>query len=437
LRGDAWIINGRLILTGKALIEGDVSLVNSDEFRSHEASLNGNIFRYRSESELDDMLFEEEGLLRFKKYNDPKEVRTKLALDGESSGRVGYLSFGIGIKRENDLHRDPYVKGRAWVSISPFKRSTNLLAFDAEYSVPLAGKRVELILHAFSRTFTNDDWMLSGRENGFINFMTGDDFFDYWSRHGGETGLRINYSEQLTFETRVSFQDERSLAANPEMSVLYPTDKYRVNPEIDEGKRMAFSGLIEFDSRIDEVWKENAWLARLWVEKGIADGPGDFSYSAFEIDLRRYQYLPWNMRFDLRGRLFAGFTPLPRQLSRSLNGYGGVRGLSDLPFETGRGDRMSLFTVELRRNLPEIPVFRTIYSRWDLVLFSDLGLLTNAENEEAPLRFLSDSSDDWKKTAGIGISGESILPYIGFYVAQDLDADSFSPRYILRFNRSF
>ena len=437
LKGDAWVINGGVILTGKAVIDGNVRLVNSNEYSSHEAVIKGDILCYRSEAKLDDKLFEEEGIVEFIKYTDRKEVRTKLSFSGESSGRVGYLSIGVGIKRENEYHKEPYAKGRSWISIYPFKRSVNLIAFDAEYSVPVIGKKVELLFHAFSRPFTNDNWMISNRENSFICLMTGDDFFDYWSRDGGETGLRLNYSDDLLVEALVSYQKESSLAAHPEMSILYPTDKYRTNPEIDEGNRLAVSATIQFDNRTDEAWRENAWFARLWAEKGIADGPGDFSYSAFEIELRKYNFLPWDMRLDLRGRLFSSFTALPRQLSRSLNGLGGVRGLSDLPFVTGRGDRMSLFSIELRRTLPEIPLFKTIFSRWDLLLFSDIGILSSAENKEAPLRFLASPSDAWKKTAGIGISGESLLPYVGFYIAQDLDAERLEPRYILRFNRSF
>lgn len=437
LNGDAWVINGRLILTGKAVIEGSVILVNSSEYSSHEALIKGDIATYRAEAKLDDRLFEEEGVVEFIKYSDPKEVRTKLAFSGESSGRVGYLSLGMGIKRENEYHKEPYVKGRAWISIYPFRRSVNLIAFDSEYSVPLSGEKVELLLHLFSRPFTNDNWMISDRENSFIGIMTGDDFFDYWQRDGGETGLRFNFSDNMTAEALVSFQKEISLAAHPEMSILYPTDKYRINPEIDEGERLAVSAVVQLDTRADDIWRENAWFARIRAEKGIADGPGDFSYAAFEIDLRRYNFLPWNMRFDLRGRLFSSFTEVPRQISRSLNGYGGIRGLSDLPFSTGRGDRMSLFSIELRRCLPEIPLFKTVFSRWDLLLFSDIGLLASAENKEAPFSFLTKSSDAWKKTAGVGISGESLLPYVGFYIAQDLDAERFEPRYILRFNRSF
>jgi hypothetical protein len=37
----------------------------------------------------------------------------------------------------------------------------------------------------------------------------------------------------------------------------------------------------------------------------------------------------------------------------------------------------------------------------------------------------------------LGISGESFMPYLGLYVAQDLDRDRFEPRVILRFERSF
>ena len=437
LHGDVWVINGKLILTGRAVIDGNVNLVNSSDYTSHEAFITGEIMRYRSESKLDDKRFEEEGIVEFIEYRNPKEVRSEFSIGGNSSGRVGYLSVMLRTKRENDFHKDPYIKGKGWVGVSPFKRSTNLIAFDADYSIPLTGRKLELLIHGFSRAFNNDKWMLSERENSFILLMTGDDFFDYWEKSGGEIGLRFKHSEKYILEALVSYQREQSLEANPRFSILYPTNKYRVNPSIDDGDRLAVSGRLILDTRVEEAWRENAWLASLWVEKGIADGPGDFSYTAFDIDIRRYNFLPWNMRFDIRGKLFSSFTSIPGQLTRSLNGYSGIRGLSDLPFGAERGDRLALFSFELRRGLPEIPVFNKIFSRWDFLLFSDIGFLTRAKNNEAPFRFLNISFDEWKKTVGIGISGESLVPYLALYVAQDLDADRIGPRIILRFNRSF
>ncbi|HSG28308.1 MAG TPA: BamA/TamA family outer membrane protein, partial [Candidatus Krumholzibacterium sp.] len=368
---------------------------------------------------------------------DPKAVKTRFAFRPAASSRVEYSLVAIGLRRENSLHKDPYIGGYAYLIPSLTEKTTGYLGFDAGVFVPLAGDDLQLQLRGFARSFTNDEWMLSSIENSFISTMTGDDYLDYWERQGGEIGLRYRATDWLTLDGRVSFQRDLSLDARRVSSILDPVRKYRENPPVDEGERLAVSGSIRLDNRGEEQWRDDAWLVDLWIEKGIADGPGDFSYTAFDIDVRRYTYLPWTMRFDLRAKIFSSFTSIPAQLSRTLNGYGGIRGLTDLPFGPSRGDRMALFSAEFRRRLPEVPVFRWIFSRWDLLLFADLGIVAKAENVEAPFRFLDLPSDRWRKSAGLGFAGESILPYLGFYIAQDLDADSFEPRFIIRAERSF
>lgn len=437
LEGDAWIVNGRLIMTGSSRVNGDVYMVNSSDFLSRDAVISGDIEYYECECRLDDKLFEGEGGVAFVRYEDPKGVKTKFIIGGDKAGRADYSPIGFGFKRENKKHRDPYVYVKMWTSISIFDKTTGLMSFDADFAVPLGGRRLELVLHAFKRTFTNDSWMLSDRENGVILMLTGDDFFDYWERRGGEVGMRYKAKESLTFECLLSYQEDVSLAAKAVPSLLFPRDKYRENPPVDQGERIAATGRILLDTRIDEIWRENAWQIGIWVEKGIADGPGDFSYMAFDIDAKRYNYLPWRSRLDMRAKLFSSFDAIPAQITRSLNGYGGVRGTSDFPFAVQRGDRLALFSIEFRRELPDIRFVKSLFSTWNLLIFSDIGLLASADNKKSPLGFLDAPFEDWKKTAGIGISGQSLLPYIGFYVAQDLDSDKFEPRYILRVERSF
>jgi hypothetical protein len=93
--------------------------------------------------------------------------------------------------------------------------------------------------------------------------------------------------------------------------------------------------------------------------------------------------------------------------------------------------------LELRKRLPTLPIFRWLFTSWDAVAFSDIGLLARAANPKSPFGFLDTPFNDWKKSAGIGISGESFLPYVGIYIAQDLDRARRNPRVIVRLTRSF
>ncbi len=437
LEGEAWIVNGELIMNGRSRISGNLYLVNSERYSSHEAVIEGEVKLYKCECRLDDRMFEDEGTVSFLKQEDPLEVRTRFNLAEGDAGRVDYTFIRPGIIRENKLCKDPYVGGHAWISVPLKNKSGGFLGFDTELSIPLYGRGLELAFHGFKRTFTNDDWQLSGMENSLILVFTGDDFFDYWERRGVEIALHYRSGERLDVKGGVSFQKDVSLEAFPVASILFPKDKFRENPPIDEGHRLALMCNIKFDTRQEESWRENAWYCDLMVEKGLRDGPGDFSYTAFDVDIRRYNYLPWRMKLDLRAKLFSSFDRIPFQITRSLNGYGGVRGAKDFPFRTERGDRMMLFSAELRRKLPEVPVLRMLFSSWDFLVFTDIGLLTVAANATSPLAFLDTPFDEWKRTAGIGFSGESFLPYTGLYLAQDLDRNSFDPRLILRFQRSF
>lgn len=437
LDGDAWVVNGRLILNGTAYVNGQVDLVNSGEHLSYRARVTGGIYHYSCECRLNSERFEQHGEVVFEKFEDPRAIKTKITvLPGEPT-RVDYNVARIGLVRRNPRHRKSHIRGQALLHLPVWKETGGFLGFDIDLAIPLKGNGIDLLVRGFKKTSTNDDWQVSRLENGLMTSLTGDDFADYYERRGGELGLRIRSGEQLAFEAVLSYQRDVSLQAASLHSLFHPRRKHRCNPEIDEGERVALSCALTFDTRGDTGWRRNAWMLGLWIEKGLADGPGDFSYAAFCADVKRYSRLPLGLQWDIRGRIFSSFDPIPRQITRSLNGYGGLRGLDDGPFDVSRGDRLALFSGELRAGLPELPVIRTLFSSWNLVFFTDIGLLARAENERSPLGFLDTPFGDWKKTAGIGISGESLVPFIGIYVARELGGERSGPRVIVRAMRSF
>jgi outer membrane protein assembly factor BamA len=198
---------------------------------------------------------------------------------------------------------------------------------------------------------------------------------------------------------------------------------------------------LRLDSREDEDYPENAWLLGLAIEPGRinpdATGQQDYNYAAFTVEANRYTRLPYGLQWDIGTRLSSSFDRIPTQLYQTLNGYGGIRGTDDAPFDVVRGDRMVRLSTEFRMDLPDVPIIKWIYSRWDLVVFGDAGYLTQADNPTSVLGFLGTSFSQWKKSVGFGVSGESLLPYLGFYVAREIDGDRDRPRFIVRLERSF
>lgn len=434
LRGDAWIVNGRAVLTGKANIAGSLNLVNSDRYISRLSVIAGETREYHCGCELDYDIYSRESRIVFRKTDDPSALRIEASIKPGTPSRVDYNIVKLGFKRMNPEHEKPYLSFASHLHIPIWKEDGGFLGFDAGITYPLFDRKAELFMRGFKRTATNDHWQLSRLENGVIVCLSGDDFADYYEERGVQTGLSVNFSEKLTISASLSYQRDVSLSARSIPSLFYSTDKFRENPPIDRGERLASRIELNYNSRDETGWTYGGWKAGLMFEKGIADGPGDFSYSVLDVEIARFNEVRRGLKIDFRGKLFTSFGKIPEQLTMSINGYGGIRGLSDFPFSTARGDRMALCTVEIRKSIPDIPLIRKVCSRMELLLFSDAGILARASNPDIPLDFLDYR---WKSAGGAGLSARSILPCVGFYIAQDLDSEELSPRFILRAERSF
>ncbi|MBD3178873.1 MAG: BamA/TamA family outer membrane protein [Candidatus Latescibacteria bacterium] len=437
LLGDAWIVNGRVVLTGNAVIQGSLNLVSSDKYISRLSRITGGSFEYRSECELDYDTFSSESKVQFSKVDDPASLRIEPSLQAGRPCRVDYNILRLGLKRFNPRHKEPYISFDSHIHLPLWKEEGGFLGFDAELNIPLIDQEVDLYLRGFKITETNDDWQLSRLENGIIVTMTGDDFADYYEIRGAEAGLKIRRSDYLVVEPSISYASDISLTARGIPSLLFPRDRFRPNPPIREGNRLAARLKLKLDSRDDSGWRYGGWKLGLALEKGIADGPGDFSYSLIDIDLARYNEIARGLRFDLRSKLFTTFGEIPPQKSMSVNGYGGIRGLSDFPFTPRRGNRLALFTAEVRKSIPPLPLLGRVCSRMNLLLFSDNGILAAADNPDKPFDFSDNPGENFKSTIGFGISTRSILPCMEFYIAEDLEEGDFSPRFILRAERAF
>ena len=437
LLGDAWVINGKLVLTGEAKITGRAELVNSSDYKSRQAEIKNGIRYYNCECQLDHKQFEDNGKLVFIEKKDPLALETKLSLKPGHPCRVDYNVLRAGLARHNPKHKDPYTSWYARLHIPIWKKTGGFFGFDAELKVPITSKKLFFVARAFKKTDTNDKWQLSRLENGTAVILSGDDFADYYEKRGGEAGLLMKAGKNLVIESLLSFERDISLSVRSMPSLFRGDNKWKINPDIDEGENLAARINLTLDTCDETGWKYNGWRLGLLFEKGIADGPGKFSYSAFNLDIARYNELPAGLKFDLGCKLFSSFDKLPRQLTYSISGYTGIRGLRDDPFPVHRGDRLALFSGELRSGLPELPLLRILFTRADFLIFSDIGILVDSENKKAPLGFLSSPFNKWKKSIGIGISGNSFLPYLGIYLAEDLDSSNFSPRVIIRAQRSF
>ncbi|MBD3297655.1 MAG: BamA/TamA family outer membrane protein [candidate division Zixibacteria bacterium] len=435
--GNAWIINGDLIIGGRAAAQGNFHIVNGEVFQSRDATIKGHIRRYTCLCALDRDHYRGTDEIVFVKTERKNAYPIELSGGIGPQNRVDYLSLHAGVKRGDMDGPQKHWRGRAHL-IAPLRDNTRgYLGFDLEVLVPLKEKRFDLHIRGFKRTTTNDDWQYTRAENSWAGTITHNDFFDYYERSGGYLGVIARPYSSWRIDGGVYIDHSTSLVTKSSPALFNNDRPLRNNPPIDEGEIAGATIGIEYDTRLFPSRPSSAWYARVEVDAGADVGPGDFEYSTVTLDVRRYNRLLRGLNLDVRGRIFTTRDNIPRQRTQSLNGYGGVRGLHDIPFDDRRGDRLALFSAELRIGMPQIRYLEILYTRWNVATFIDVGILKRHGDRYGAWEYLESDWDEWGKSVGIGISGESFLPYLGFYVAQDLSRDNKRPRFIVRFARSF
>lgn len=437
VKGEVWVINGNLILGGDAHIDGTVHLVNGSLFQSKESTISGTIQQYRCECRLDQDRYHKNKQVAFRSKVDPKSLKPRLVAGAGPDTRVDYSTVFIGVARGNPENPRPHWRGDARL-IVPFRENTRgFVGFDAGLQIPLTKRGTTLHVEGFKKTVTNDDWQFTSKENSAALILTHNDFLDYYERSGAAIGVTFHPSKPLSLDGGIYLDHSQSLSTRGVASLANNRLPLRDNPAVDRSEIFGTMFIARYDTRDDPLRPSSAIYGQLLIDAGWKVHPGDFDFATVTLDLRRYNRLWWGINLDMRGRLFTATRDLPRQRLQALNGYGGVRGLHDIPFPDRRGDRLALLSAELRVPLPAIPVFKIVFTRWDMLLFADAGILRLEGGSAGAFKFLNTDHRAWGKSVGFGISGESFLPYVGLYVAQDLDGRNKHPRFIIRAERSF
>ena len=442
LEGDTWVVNGSLVITGSGRLTGRVVLVNSEMYLSHSGTVTGGATYYTCECRIDAKTYEEDGELTFVKEEDPMAIKTKFAWGIGKPTRVRYNVARVGLRHGNKLRRDPHTRWEAMIDIPLYADTQHgFLQFDVNAQCPLGSNRYKILAGGYKTLHTEDSWQVSRTENALLLFLTSNEFANYYEKRGAFLGLEWQLHPFVKVDAMGFFQQDVSMIKSRVLTLFGNKDNLPPNPPIDQGARGALRLGFVFDSREDRDYPQNAWYLGCSLEPGRlvtdAAGDADLNYTAFTIEANRYTRLPFGLQWDIGTRLSSSFTQIPTQLSQTLNGYGGIRGTDDAPFPVVRGDRMVRLSTEFRVGLPDAPVVRWFYTQWDLLVFADAGYLTEATNPTSTFGWLDTSFRNWKKSVGVGVSGESIGPYVGLYVSREIDGDRDRPRFIVRLERSF
>jgi outer membrane translocation and assembly module TamA len=269
-------------------------------------------------------------------------------------------------------------------------------------------------------------------------FLTRTDLRNYYDAAG--VRLAASSSDLRPWGLTLALQSEHNESVDQDpfftLTTLFGDDEdFRPNPSVLDGRVTSASLDARFVTASSQSpalrvagWNLGAGLERAWQGLG-----GDVSFWRGTLHVRRYTRLAerhWlNARVYVTGPVL-GTDDLPPQRFTYLGGPGSLPGFDTLELA---GDRGVLGTVEYTFQLPSTSWSTPVFLLWQLEVFSNVG---NAVDEGDRTRLYSDLHWD----AGVGVSGVTVLGYLGLFLAQrlsDLDAPSSGPRVLFRLQRAF
>ena len=444
--GDVWVIGGSVVMSRLSRISGTVTLINSEVYAAEGARV-GRLERHFCDCQLDGVSYRSQGNLVFvqrqERSNDVAAGASRwgYVIAPARPTRVRFDVLQLGMKYGNDQRRDAHFRFRFTVDIPVYPDTPHgFLQGAAGAIVPLSGEELTLRVNGYKSLHTEDTWQVNRLENSLLLVITSNEFANYFEKRGGEARITWSPSRGLGFTLSGFLQQDVSMPNGDVITIFGDKDHLPENPPVNDGVRGAVGLDVVYDTRIDRFYPYNAWRIGFDLEFGRLDpdsaGAGNVDYTALTMVANRYTRLPLAIQWDIGARVSTAFDPIPYQRYQTLNGYGGVRGANNEPFDIVRGNRLAWLSTEFRRELPPLPGFDWVYARWDFLVFGDIGLLAEVPDDAGAFDFIADMSG-WIKTVGFGISGESFPPYLGIYLAQQIDGDRKNPRVIVRLARSF
>jgi len=263
-------------------------------------------------------------------------------------------------------------------------------------------------LDVHKMTDTNDRELISDAENFIAEAILGEAFRDYYQREGFEASI----SQEIPLFTKLSFvsakyrdDDYSSLFKTDDWSLLnrsYSDEdngrrnkdiKYkRENPPILEGRMKSVIGECAIDTRNSKDDTTNGWYNTFSVEYAGNKLGGDYDFTIYQANIRRYNRISGNQLFAFRVKAGTADRELPELHPKKfyLGGIGTLRGYEYKEFS---GDKMLLVNAEywLKAGL-------------NFVFFIDSGYAWNYDYDAMV--------KDMKTDIGIGIGTEGLMVYI-------------------------
>lgn len=222
---------------------------------------------------------------------------------------------------------------------------------------------------------SDDDWLLSDRENTVYALTVTEDFKDYYEEIGGSVYAKARPIENSKVEIGYRSGITNWLPSNRNLWSLFGGDKrfaenFTTVPTellaqgataIDTGRIASVYASIEFDNRLSDPFSGSAWAMTLCGEISSPDFSSDYDFSRFTASVRRYQKVSHYSTLLIRGMIGGseGDTPLHRTFF--LGGLGTLHGYRHKEL---MGSRFWMLNSEFRFTLPRTDI--ALAAIWDV-----------------------------------------------------------------------
>lgn len=228
----------------------------------------------------------------------------------------------------------------------------------------------------FRKLASEDDWLLSERENTVFSVVACEDFKDYYEAEGASAWLKFQPIENMTFKGGYTYEETRWFDAQPNLWRIFGGDKkFRdnfssVDPALREAGQLAIDSndnayihaQLDFDNRDeDDPLDHSAWAATGKLEWSSPDISSDYDYSRFTLNLRRYQKLNRRIMLVVRGIFGGSSGDLPMHKMFYLGGLGTLHGYRHKEF---MGQKFWMANTEYRIDFPRSDLAAAL--TWDV-----------------------------------------------------------------------
>lgn len=444
VEGDVLVVGGTLFIRNGAHITGNARVINGEVVKDDEARVDGYIDQTRASTasyRYDRGRFARSGY----RFEAPWTDRlTNLDNFLYHFNRVEGHFFGLGSEKKY------YWDGARTLSAHGFigwgfksHQWRGLIGVDRQFSLggpeDDAGHLLEFGFEGHSLTDSKESWIIGTNENTAAAVLIHEDFHDYFEREGFSLHTGYYYKEgDLLAQLRLEFAGDRyeSMESRTEWSVFGGNKVFRPNPAIAAGHmrsivvRPGFT-TTERTSRGQHGWSIHA-IAEI-TDKALG---GDFTFSAFTMDVRRYQPLSRYDNLNLRIRFGTSGGLLPPQRMFEIGGLGTLHAR---PYKSAAGNRLILVNAEYILNadiLNDLDFWPSwLFSRINLIFMVDAGFIRSVSRDLGwtegfeGIRFA-----DFRNDLGFGVSNRSGSWRAGFAWQTDRKAPA---RFFFRFTRPF